>query len=63
MDAAVPYQIAWRWRKAVDPLGIVKHDDVEATNVRSALSKLRERLGKEYALARGDIEALEVYRI
>ena len=63
MTAAVPYQIAWRWRKAVDPTGVVKFDDVNATDVRSALRKLRERLGAEYSLARGDIVALEVYRI
>jgi ribosomal protein L20A (L18A) len=62
VSAAVPYQVAWRWRHDSQD-EYPRHDDVEATTAVRAMNKVFKSLAQEYAITRRDVEFLEVYRI
>jgi hypothetical protein len=58
---SVKYQVAWVWRhEGAD--ATVKHDDVEASTARGAITKLRKLL-RESDYDANEAVVLEVYRI
>jgi acetyl-CoA acetyltransferase len=59
---AVPYQVAWKYRKGFGD-DMVRHDDVQAPTATRAMNLVCQSLMREYHITRHDIVFLEVYRI